>query len=231
MAPRYRGLDVVKLNASPVTVPFFFDTTADQRVHQHYYYTVVELFSNGTETPLSDPVTLYARMGSQRHTKNISLPRIFVEWKRRKNIILGNTAESTQILVRKRAGTRCSCFSGEYEAPKDSTCLDCFGTGWDKGYVLIPDVLVRFLSIAEVLELQPAGLHFKSGPRAWLVDFPVLRNGDIFIRRNGERYEVNNLDLTVHQGFLTEQGMDVVALEVNHPAYRFNIVASETQHV
>lgn len=226
-APKSTGPDVERITNIPVTVPLFFDTTVDLRLHQHYYYTVKEVFFDGSEIALDDPVTLYSYMGNQRKHTIVSMPRIFQEWKRRKTIILDNDAEEVDILIRRRAGERCPCFDGDYESPSDSTCLTCFGTGWVRGFILLPKVLIRVLSIDEVLRLQPTGLQFKSGPQAWNVDFPIFRNGDVIIRANMERSEVDSLRFNTHQGVLTEQSWDMKVLEVNNPVFNYVVPDSD----
>ena len=217
---------VEKLTSSPVAIPMFIDSSVDTRVAAHWYYLVTEVFSNGEELRLDKPVTLNQWFGGEDR-ETLSPVRIYREFKRRKHIVLDRTAERVDFLVRRRAGTRCSCYQTDYESILDSKCKQCYGTGWVRGYELLRSVKCRILSITEVLKLQPKGLVFDSKPKAWLVDFPIARNGDVIVRRNGERYEIDQVDPVIHQGVLTEQNFSLVSLPEMHPIYLYLISTSD----
>lgn len=214
----------IKLNAVLVTIPLYRDTTADLTKAEQRYYAVTEVFQDGSEVPLSNPVTINTGFNppGRRYTM-LSPPRIYKEFKRRKHIILQQTGEQVDLLIKKRSGARCSCFNCAYGAVEDPNCLGCFGSSFEGGYCLLPDVRARIMNLQEVLSLQPAGLVLKTNPRGWLVDFPLLRNGDVMARRNGERLEVNNIDYMYHQGILTHQDYDLINKPATDPVYSFPI--------
>lgn len=222
---------IEKLNSSPITVPVYRDTgvvqaAPDTRVNTHWYYLVTEVFSDGTETRLDRPVTLGQWFGGEDRP-TLSPIRIYREFKRRKWIILDRTAERVDYLVRRRAGTRCTCFAPEYESCSRSECNRCFGTSWLRGFELIRSVKCRILTIQETLKLMPKGLVFDSRPRAWLVDFPIARNGDVIVRRSGERYEIDMVEPVIHQGVLTEQNFALTVLPETHPIHLYDIAGSD----
>lgn len=220
--------NAVKLNTAVVTVAMYRDTTVDTQRHSHPYYVVTEVFADGSELPLAPPATLYTHNNSLgRRFTMMSPPRIYREFRRRKHIILDNTAEIVDILIRRASGTRCPCFNCEYGQSSDTNCPQCFGTGWERGYELLRDVPARVMSLQEVLMLQPQGIKLKSNPRGWLVDFPILRNGDVFIRRNGLRMEVNSIEYMDHQGILTHQDFDLVDLPLGSIVYNYDVTASD----
>lgn len=226
---RFTSPGAVKLNTTLVTIPLFRDLAAPTRRRDHVYYVVTEEFDDGTELSLSDPVTIGLGFNPPgRRRKNISMPRIYQEFRRRKYLILENTAEMVDLLIRKKSGTRCPCFNCEYEASESTRCADCFGVGFQGGFELLRDVLCRVMNINEVLSLQPQGIVFKTNPRGWLVDFPLLRNGDVVVRRNGDRVEVNAVDYMYHQGILTHQDFDLIDLPTNSVIYDFLIPDSAT---
>jgi hypothetical protein len=217
----------VKLNGALVNTPFFQDTTVDTKRREQVYYAVTAVLRDDSEVLLNDPVTLLQNETSGRRRTIISMPRIFREYRYRKWIILDNDAEYVDILIRFLSGTRCDCFSGEYEGDARPDCPKCFGTGYVGGYAPLRDVLLRILSIEEVLRLQPQGLQLRTGPKGWLVDFPIMRNGDIVVRRTGQRYAVDKVDFVVHQGILTEQNFDLNELPETHPIYDFSLPAGD----
>lgn len=219
--------DVTKLNSAPITTPMWIDETAETRVSDQIYYVVTELRGDGSETPIDRPVTLNQWFGGEDR-EMLSPIRIYREMRRRKGLLLGRTAEITDLLIRKRAGSRCgACFLAQYESVLKSDCGTCFGTGWERGYELLRSVRCRVSTIQETLKLQPAGFVFDSRPRGWLVDFPILRNGDVVVRRNGERYEVDQTEPVIHQGVLTEQNFALTALPQLHPIFSYVITSSD----
>lgn len=231
----YRGLapnmtisspQSVKLTASPVVVPYYRDQTVETHTGQQWYYLVTEVFTDGSEVALDSPATLGTAIGGVDRNY-LSPVRIFREYRRRKYILLNEDAEQVDFLIRRRAGTRCDCFSGEYEQSGNAACSTCYGTGWTRGYELLRSVQCRIHTISEALRLQPQGLIFNSGPRAWLVDFPLLRNGDVLVRRNTERYEVDKIDPAIHQGVLTHQDFQLIVLPNTHPVYSYVIPDSD----
>lgn len=214
-----------------VTVTMFQDTTVDVYSPEVWYYIVTQVLEDGREVAIEEPVTIHNYLHNPlgRRTKTISMPRVFLEYKRRKHIILSNDAEYVDILMRRQSGTRCSCYDPSYESAGNSACPDCYGVGWDGGYVSLRDVLMRVYSVKETLERQPDGLKLKSNPTGWLVDFPILRAGDVVVRKNGERLEISNVDFNIHQGILTEQGFDLFLYEPTHPVYGFGVETTACQ--
>lgn len=140
-------------------------------------------------------------------------------------LMLGFTAESCTIWVRRSAGTACSCAVGSGDAVRlkpnadynDGVCSICYGTGIQGGYVKFTDVMVRVRSAQDQFELLPEGLRLTDGRTALVTDYPVLDSGDIFQRPNGERFIVTSPRRRETQGELTLQVLQVQQLEPNHP--------------
>lgn len=215
------------LTPIPVGVPFFLDPQPQTEPLGVPSYLVTVIGSSG-EDAIDRPVQVGDTSDPDRQGRRfpvLSMPRIFQEFRRRKDILLGLNAEKVTFLIRRMVGHRCRlCFKGPYEGSAQASCPVCTGTGWERGYEVLPDVLCRIGTLAEALRLQPAGLEFSSNPKGWLVGFPLLRNGDALVRSNGKRYAVQRIDLTVHQGILTGQDFDLVAYEPFHPIYAFPTV-------
>lgn len=227
--PRFNPGDpgVVQLNVDGlVTVPLWVDKTVDMSRKQQFYYLLTQHFTDFTEIPIDYPVSLNeARSNAGERQRNINMPAIYQEWRRRKGIILDKTAEQVQYLVQRTSGARCECFDPKFEHVTYGNCVNCYGTGFQRGYELLPDVKMRVLQHQEILRLKPAGLELSANPKCWIVDFPMLRNGDVVCRRNGLRYEVDSTDVTIHQNILTEQNAELIALPQNHLIYTFPLVA------
>lgn len=212
-----------KLNATPIGMTFYRDTTVDLSLRQVYWYTVTEVSASGAERALDEPAAMQVDIGNGPASNIASMPRILREMKRHKEVVLKRDGELVVLLMRKRAGVLCECYSCEYENTANPECDSCYGTAFEGGYEILPDVRLRFLTLSEVLQRVPQGLQMRSNPRGWLIDYPILTNGDVAARRNGYRFEVDKLDLRSTQGVLTEQDFDMVSLETSHPVYKVPI--------
>lgn len=214
------------LTSSPIGVAFLVDPVeAPTGVFGLPSYLVTQVDSGGEHT-IDRPVQVGDTSDPKRQGRRfpiISMPRVFAEFRRRKQLLLDLNGERVTVLVRRLGGRRCpDCFSGQFESPAKADCRTCWGTGWDRGYEALTDVPMRISSIEEALKLQPPGLVFASNPKGWSVGFPLLRQGDVVVRpMAGKRYGVQKVDLTVHQGILTGQDFDLVDFEPSDPIYGF----------
>lgn len=219
----YEG--VSPLNGSPLKVLYFLDKQVPVTA-AHFYYTVTGIHMDGTEIQLDEPVTLLDGSSSGRRITTISPYRIFREFVRRKSLIQQNTGDSVLLLVRLQAGQRCpSCFNGEYEQSSRKDCIDCYGTSWKGGYELVSDVSVSFRSNQETLRLLAQGLTLDAMPDFWLPPYPLIRNGDVLVKKSGLRYQIDNVDYNYCQGVLTEMSGKYIQLPLTDPVYGFDLVA------
>lgn len=214
-----------KRNTSLVTIPFFRDTilAEDMIKLPNYYYVVAEVMGDGSEIPLGKyPVSLQSFFwhNARRHP-TISLPRIYEEMIGRKYFMLRNNAEVVTFLIRKIAGVRCECYNEAYES--SPICFRCYGTSYVGGYDPLRDAYLRIEPTQLRYQASAYGVAFKITPTAWLADWPVLRNGDVAVRANGERFTIGQLQILIHQGVLTEQTMELSFIDPSHPIYNYEV--------
>lgn len=214
---------LVKLTPNPIGFSFLLDPQSQIEPFgiSSYVVTVVE---TAREWVLDRPVQVGDTSDSDRYGRRfavISMPRVFEEFRRRKDILLGLNSERVTFLIRRLIGKRCAeCFSGAMEGSTRADCQNCYGTGWERGYEPVV-ARCRIGSISEALNLDPAGLKFGSNPNGWHVGFPLLRQGDVVARIDGKRYEAQKISMAVHQGILTGQDYELVAYDPFHPIYNF----------
>jgi hypothetical protein len=212
--------------AIPVTINLFRDLSEDPSYLNVWWYRVQEIYSDGFTREVDAPTNLNSRVNSVGTNETVmSVQQITREWRRRKYVILRRTSELVQLLVKRVAGEHCKCFDPEYESgSKDVDCPECFGTGWTGGYEVLTDIFMRILEPPETLQVRADALTLVTTPKAWLVDFPIVRDGDIVVRRNNWRYEVKNPRLLMTQGILTEQQFDIDRRETTDIVYTFPLV-------
>lgn len=219
--------DWVKLNTSLIVTTSYRNTGVDRSYYNFWWYRVVEVYEDDHHVQFTRevdrPVSLDSHLNGYGSDSNcLSVQQIAREWRRRKYIILNRNAELVSILFRRVAGQRCSCFNREYESPdRAADCPTCYSTGWAGGYEVLRDVLCRITPVKEQLQLEAPGLVLHTDPQAWLCDFPLVRDGDIVVRRNNWRYEIKDVNLLQTQGILTEQTFTVSKLDLTHPVQAF----------
>lgn len=219
--------DWVQLNTALITSSLYQDTAVDLTYASIWWYRVEEQYFDSFKQDIERPVNLNSFVngfGTEPYP-DMTVPQIAREWRRRKYIMLNRTAELMAVLVRKVAGTRCTCFNRGYESTEKSMdCPTCYGTGWEGGYEVVKNAMVRVVPVNESLKLQPDGLVLDSNPKFWLVDFPIIRDTDVIVRRNGLRYQAQDMELLTTQGILTEQSGSLIKMESTNVIYSFPVV-------
>lgn len=223
------------LTEDPLGVPFLIVDDADPTGRPSYLVSIVDgtgehVIGRPTQVhDTSDP----ARQGRRFFYGGPSMPKVFAEFRRRRELLLGpkvgppgvGTAEDVIVLVRRHAGTRCPrCFSGTRENSTRADCAICWGTAWARGYERVDGARIRVGRITDILRIQTSGTEIGSNPRAWHAGFPLLRPGDVIVRpKDGVRYSAGKIELTEHQGILTGQDYDLIAFDPRHPIYSYPI--------
>ncbi len=150
---------------------------------------------------------------------------IFIE---RKHIILRQTAERIQLMIRKVAGEQCDCFVDAY-AQGESGCPECFNTRWVGGYELIRDVLLRIENDRDMVNLTDAGYVLQTVKPAWLANFPLLQSDDVIVTPDNFRFRATQNRWLVHQGVLTEQTMSLTPVDSTDIIYDFPVDGPATE--
>lgn len=214
--------ELTKLNTAPVTIPLYRDTTVDPERFPFYYYTVMEIQGTGDEVAIDSPASLQSMYwNSARREDVVSIPRVLNEFIYRKYLLLRNTGEVVDLLIRKVSGQRCPSYNPEYE--QSIPCPLCFDTGWIGGYDRVRDVQLRILPSSQQYLQTPYGRAIKTQPTGWLAEWPLLRNGDVVVRADNTRYTVMNLSLLITQGILTEQDFDLAFIDPSNAVYQLEV--------
>jgi hypothetical protein len=214
----YRGLgpkntDVVKLNTTLILVPMFRDTVATQRINTRFYYTVTAVNSIAQESDKTDMFTFRMQATDPMVWK-------LNEMIRRHNLMAQFHGEDVYYFVRKTFGTRCTtCYDASQGQGHLADCPTCYGTTYVGGYV--------GLGLIKVV-IDPPKLLMKLGTEGWMIDgrsmvgvstYPLMKNGDIIIRKTNQRYELDSYQAYPWQGMITYQ----TAALTEHPPRDYQI--------
>jgi len=221
----YRGLSQAgpfELLQANIAVTFFMDLTADQRQRTDYWYAVTATDGTG-ESLMSVAANQipFARISSAEEMTRLGEQAemnhrlILAEVVRRNEYLLRRGGEVVDIYIRKTAGVKCSnCFDPIRNQPKFPECPVCYGTTYEGGYDSFPSVLAKIEPYRDYRELADAGYKWRVIPRSWITTYPLIRPGDILVRRlSNRRYELQNIDVKLSRGIITRQEFDIMEFQ------------------
>lgn len=161
----------------------------------------------------------------------------------RLDTMLQVTGESVILLRRVWSGKRCKCIGLRREHQR-TRCSQCFGTGFDGGYVRYINpravsefepntrgfIKVRIYPHKDDLQIKPdQALMQDTNPPAWTLSVPTVKDRDVIIRFNIDgteefRYEIQ--DVTRNKLFFGDSGkqeFNMVRLDKTDVIYQFDV--------
>lgn len=178
------------------------------------FYTVVPVRAGGFE--LHAP----GQFGSEiKNTLEVDqMDYMFAEMVRRNNFIFEMSGEPASLMIRRTKGTPCGCLVGNGEARHG--CTSCYETGIIGGYFGPFEILFIDPDTAATRTINEGGVKVERQSRSYLGPSPMVQNGDIIVRRNGERLGVANVVYKSPRGVLLQQDFDVDFIPVNDSRYK-----------
>lgn len=114
--------------------------------------------------------------------------------------------EPAYLLFRKTRGKVCGCSGSETGLQQARTaCPKCFGVGIVGGYYGPYDFLYVPPDSAITRELDEGGVKATRESRSYLGPTPIVQDGDLVVRRNGDRLVISNVIYKSPRGVLTQQ--------------------------
>lgn len=152
-----------------------------------------------------------------------SKERYFLEIRNRYKWLLEMGGERVLLYKRKWTGKRCPNWDnvykkdGNHEAEKPPIC---FGTGIVGGYFRPVEIAASMISGGqESAVVEVWGRRRIYIQRSWTLWEPLLNNGDLIVRRNGQRLWVTNVYQRRWKHFVTRQDFETAEVERNSPVY------------
>lgn len=185
------------------------------------YYTVVPVGDHGEFHAPGAPGTEVVnsievdRMDYMQH-----------EMVRRNQWIFEQVAEPTYLMYRKRAGELCGCTTTETGTPR-TRCPICFEVGYVGGYYGPYDMQFIDPDSPAVRTLDEGGIKVERPSKSFLGPTPIVQDGDMIIRRNGERLVISNVTYKMPRGVLLQQDFDVELLPPGDTRYLIPIASPE----
>ena len=177
------------------------------------FYTVVPVLENGSEAHL--PGLVGTPVANNLETEQIDFMQ--AEMVRRNQWLFEQCGEPSYLMVRKTKGKICGCVIANGE-PRTG-CPSCYETGIIGGYYGPFDILFIDPDVAAVRTLDEGGAKVERTSRSYLSRTPVVHNGDLIVRRNGERMVIANVVYKTPRGVLLQQDFDVELLQPKDTRY------------
>lgn len=136
---------------------------------------------------------------------------------RRNQWLFEQVGEPAYLMFRRRTGMPCGCRI-ETDAPR-TRCLACFEVGIVGGYYGPYDLLFIDPDSQTMRTLDEGGVKVERPSRSYLGPTPIVQDGDLIIRRNGERLAISGVTYKMPRGVLLQQDFDVELLAPGDTRY------------
>jgi hypothetical protein len=177
------------------------------------FYTVVPVKEGGQEVHL--PGLVGTPVTNSLEVEQIDYMQL--EMVRRNQWVFEQCGEPAYLMIRKSKGKICGCVISNGE-PRTG-CPSCYETGIIGGYYGPLDILFIDPDTAAVRTLDEGGVKVERTSRSYLTRTPVVHNGDMIVRRNGERMVIANVTYKSPKGTLLQQDFDVELLQPKDTRY------------
>ncbi len=179
-------------------------------------YTVVPIGDRGELHPPGAPNT---KIVSTQEVDAITWE--YAEMINRNNWIFEQTGEPAYLLFRRTRGKVCGCRGPEtgLGAPRHG-CPVCFEVGIVGGYFGPYDFLYIPPDSALTRELdEGGGIKSTRESRSFLTNTPIVQDGDLIVRRNGERLVIHGVNYKSPRGILLQQDFGTELLKAGDTRY------------
>jgi hypothetical protein len=180
------------------------------------FYTVVGVGEHGE---LHKPGADRSKIVNTQEVDNLTWE--FAEMVNRNQWIFEQVGEPAYILFRRTRGEPCGCVRPEagLGAPRHG-CPSCYETGVVGGYYGPYDILYIPPDSALIREIdEGGGIKATRESRSFLTNTPIVQDGDLIVRRNGERLVIHGVTSKNPRGVLLQQDFGVELLKEGDTRY------------
>src|SRR5271157_1071332 len=176
------------------------------------YYTVVPVNDKGEVHKPGEKGT------SIRNTQEVDeIDWVYQEMVRRNEYLFETTGEPALCFFRRWRGEQCGCIFGSQQ-PK-TACPICYETGYVDGYIGPYDFLFVPPDSALSRVLDEGGIKTTRTSRSYLTRTPIIQNGDLILRANGDIMVISDVVYKMPRGIILQQDFTVELLSPGDTRY------------
>lgn len=196
------------------------------RLQQRIFYKVTTVAVDPTdnskrvETPIDEV--------EYRSTFDIEeIDYIWKEAMRRNRWILEQGGERVKVFIRKSMGDPCPNHQEAYGQGYND-CLTCFGTFFTGGFDGPFDLLIAPPEAEKSIELLDMGLRVNYEYESYTMAFPMIRERDVIVRQNNERYVIGPVNYQGSRGATYQQHFRMSYVDEKDIRYKIGVPGGET---
>jgi hypothetical protein len=183
------------------------------------FYTVVPVGADGNELHKpGDPASEY--VDSYQVDK---MDYMQAEMVRRNQWLFEQVGEPSWLMFRRTKGKICGCVQTGTGQPR-TACPACYETGIVGGYLGPVAMLYIDPDTAAVRTLNEGGVKVERDSRSYLGPTPIVQDGDMIVRRNGERLVVSGVTYKMPRGVILQQEFTTSLLPPGDTRYLIPVV-------
>ncbi len=183
------------------------------------FYTVVPVGWEGQELHApGDPRSEY--VDSYQVDK---MDYMQAEMVRRNGWLFEQVGEPAWLMFRRTRGKVCGCTKTGTGQPR-TACPACYETGIVGGYIGPYAFPFTDPDSAAVREINEGGVKVERGSRSYIGPTPIVQDGDLIVRRNGERLVINGVTYKMPRGVILQQEFNVNLLPPGDTRYLIPVV-------
>jgi hypothetical protein len=192
----------------------------DFNVDQRIFYKITSVSSEGKESALEKTY-----QNSYQDLEGLSY--IWANIISKQNYLLNQGGERAWLFIQKSYGKRCPehdvVEESIYGETKSINCNICYGTGFVGGFIGPIEVLLAPFDAETTYRFSNKGRIMSKNNESFLTNYPVVRQGDLIVRRNGERYIIGPVKRKEPNGILVQQNFTVHILQPRDIRYRIGV--------
>jgi len=216
---RYFDL-VIPTDTSEIKISYTYNSVYLQRnvdFDQRIYYKVTSVTASGKETPLEQ-----AYLASYQDMEGLTY--IWANIVTKQNFLLDQGGERAWVFIQRSAGEPCPEHDHQdvetYGDEKWRNCKTCFGTGFDGGFIGPFEVQLAPFDAEISYKHSNKGRVVSKNNESFLTNYPVVRQGDLIVRQNGERYMIGPVKRKEPNGILVQQNFTLHIVQPRDVLYR-----------
>jgi hypothetical protein len=126
--------------------------------------------------------------------------------------------EPARVMFRKTRGVPCGCKGTGLGQPRTG-CPSCYEVGFVGGYYGPYDIIYIDPDTAATREIDEGGIKVTREAKSYLTRTPIVQDGDLIIRFNGERLVINGVTYKSPRGVILQQDFNVTLLNKGDTRY------------